>query len=127
MRTSRMVALSLSLAVLALSACRTGSPYDMERRDATGATLVVEDQNFEDMDIYAVSGGLATRVGTVTGLSTQSFFLHQSLINGEVVRIIGTPIGGNGRASSGNLNVSPGSTIRFTIATELRASHATIE
>ena len=127
MRSSRVAALSLSLTMLALSACRSGNPYAMESRETTGAVLIVEDQNYADMDVYAVSGGLATRVGTVSGLSTQSFFLNRSLIDVEPIRIVATPIGGNGRASSGNLTVGAGSTIRFTIGTSLSQSHAIIE
>jgi hypothetical protein len=88
--------------------------------------LVVENQNFYDMDLYVVSEGLATRIGDVGGNSTARFTLDPSFFPSSELRIIATPVGGNGRASSGPLNVGPGQTIHFTIASFLRQSSATI-
>jgi hypothetical protein len=92
---------------------------------ATSIGLTVTNQNFADMDVYAVSDGLATRLGTVTGNTTRSFALHGSMATSDL-RIVATPIGGNGRASSGSLIVSPGQTIDFKISPVLRNSTVSI-
>jgi hypothetical protein len=41
--------------------------------------------------------------------------------------VVATPIGGNGRASSGPLIVSPGQTVNFTIGPVLSQSFATVQ
>lgn len=94
---------------------------------AQGAVgLVVQNQNFYDMDIYVVSEGVATRVGDVNGNSTARFRLDPSFFPSTDLRVVATPVGGNGRAFSGPLNVMAGQTIVFTIGPVLRQSTATI-
>ena len=87
--------------------------------------LVVTNQNFWDMDVYAVSEGLSTRIGTVTGNTSRRFILNPSVASRDL-RIVGSPIGGSGQASSGNVTVLPGQTLTFTIAPNLRNSTVTI-
>ena len=87
--------------------------------------LAVTNQNFLDMDVYAVSDGLATRLGTVNGNNTRNFMLNASLATRDL-RIVATPIGGNGRASTGEVLVSPGQTIDFKIGSTLRNSTVSI-
>ena len=117
--------------VIASAAVSTGTACSRNREaagdlaPATAIGLTVENQNFLDMDVYAVSDGLATRVGTVTGNSKRSFMLHPSMATRDL-RIVATPIGGNGRASSGDVIVSPGQTIDFRIGSLLRNSTVVI-
>ena len=73
------------------------------------------------MDVYAVSAGLATRLGTVTGNSSRNFVLDPTVATPDL-RIVATPIGGNGRASTGQVLAAPGQTIDFTIGSVLRNS-----
>jgi len=120
-----LVVASLLLSVVTVGCHRGGFANAPEgTRGAVG--LVVQNQNFSDMDLYVVSEGLATRVGDVTGNSTARFTLDPSFFPTNEIRVIATPVGGNGRASSGALNVSPGQTIVFTIGSVLRQSSATI-
>ena len=94
---------------------------------AEGAiTVRVQNENFADMNVYVVSEGLATRLGTVTGLTSSTFTLDPSFAPSSELRIVATPIGGNGRASSGALVVQPGQTIDFRIASILRQSSASV-
>lgn len=92
----------------------------------TSIGLRVRNDNFLDMDVYAVSAGLATRVGTVTGNSRRNFVLDASMADGQDFRIVATPIGGNGRATTGNIAVGPGQLIDFTIGSTLRNSSVII-
>jgi hypothetical protein len=73
----------------------------------------------------AVSDGLATRLGTVNGNNSRIFTLNPSLAVRDL-RIVATPIGGNGQASTGEVIVSPGQTIEFRIGSTLRNSSVSI-
>jgi hypothetical protein len=117
-----IASLLLSFAV----GCHRGGFNNAPAGTQGAVRLVVQNQNFYDMDLYVVSEGLPTRVGDVTGNSSASFTLDPSFFPSTELRIIATPVGGNGRASSGPLNVGPGQTIHFTIGSVLRQSSATI-
>lgn len=116
---------TLSGLSLGAAACsRTGQAAG-EVAPASAVGLHVRNNNFLDMDVYAVSAGLATRLGTVTGNSSRNFVVSPTLATPDL-RIVATPIGGNGRASSGQLLVSPGQTIEFTIGANMLNSTAFI-
>jgi hypothetical protein len=119
--------LTTSLVLSLLTAgCHRGGFANAPEGTQGAVGLVVQNQNFYDMDLYVVSEGLATRVGDVTGNSSARFSLDPSFFPTSEIRIIATPVGGNGRASSGPLTVAPGQTITFTIGSVLRQSSATI-
>jgi hypothetical protein len=125
MYAKRAVVVSLLLA-FASTGCHRGGFANLPAGTQGAVGLVVQNQNFYDKDLYVVSEGLATRVGDVTGNTTARFTLDPSFFPSNEIRIIATPVGGNGRASSGPLNVAPGQTIQFTIASQLRQSSAII-
>lgn len=125
MYAKRFAVASLLLS-LAAAGCHRGAFANAPAGTHGSVGLVVQNQNFYDMDLYVVSEGLATRIGDVTGNTTAHFTLDPSFFPSSELRIVATPIGGNGRASSGPLNVAPGQTINFTIASVLRQSTATI-
>lgn len=122
-RPTLLAAVVLSLAT---AGCHRGGFADVPEGTQGAVGLVVQNENFYDMDVYVVSEGVATRVGDVTGNSTARFRLDPSFFPANELRIVATPVGGNGRAFSGPLNVAPGQTIRFTIGPTLRQSSATI-
>jgi hypothetical protein len=129
MPTTLTFALLLSFALLGApmaQGCRSSNTYDANNPQPDVVYLVVKNDNLLDMDVYALSSGLPTRIGTVTGLSTARFALQPTLYGTIDFRIIATPIGGNGRASSGQLIVQPGQTIDFTIGSSLRQSFASV-
>ena len=127
MRAPRIIIglLIASATVSTATACSRNREAAGDLAPASSIGLTVENQNFLDMDVYAVSDGLATRVGMVTGNSKRTFSLHPSMATRDL-RIVATPIGGNGRASSGNVLVAPGQTIEFRIAPLLRSSSVII-
>jgi hypothetical protein len=126
MRTTRYVVFALLAALSGTSACRSASPYDVNEAQPGNITLVVRNNNYNDVDVYAVSSGLATRVGTVTGNSSATFTLNPTLVGPTDFRIVATPIGGNGRASTGPLVVSQGQTIEFTVGPVLSQSTVSV-
>jgi hypothetical protein len=128
MRTTRwIVGLFAMGATLSSAGACTHNYYEASGEVAPSSIigLTVRNDNFLDMDVYVVSEGLATRVGTVTGNSSAHFVLNESLASRDL-RIVATPIGGNGRASSGSITVEPGQTIDFRIGSTLRNSSVII-
>ncbi len=92
-----------------------------------GAVAVhVVNNAFSDVDIYVVSEGVAHRLGTVTATTSTDFVMDPSYFPTGQLRLIGAPIAGNGRASSGLLNVMAGQTIEFDITPNLRGSMAVV-
>ncbi|MDQ6634285.1 MAG: hypothetical protein M3Z10_05940 [Gemmatimonadota bacterium] len=116
-----LVALAGCLASAASSGCRSATPYEEAERTNT-VTLVVQNENHTDMNIYAVAGGLATRIGRVGGNSTGRFEVSDAFYNASDFRIDAAPVAGGGRATTGLLSVASGLTVQFTIAPNLRAS-----
>lgn len=99
----------------------TGGGAAGEVVPANAIEVQVKNENFLDMDVFAVSNGVSTRLGTVTGNSGRNFVLPPSVTTNGV-NIIATPIGGEGRATSGSLMVSPGETVEFRIGSVLANS-----
>ena len=127
MRASRLVVglFAIGATLGSATACSHSYQAGGEVAPANMIGLTVKNENFLDMDVYAVSDGLATRVGTVSGNSSRNFVLDASVATQDL-RIVATPIGGNGRASSGTITVSPGQTVDFRIGSFLSNSSVVI-
>ena len=83
----------LLLAAALSAACRHGgNPGPPEPR--TDTRLRVENQNFQDMNVYVLAGSQRIRLGTVTGLSTQVLTIPPDLVRGSLLRFEVHPIGG---------------------------------
>jgi len=119
--------LAIGATVPMAGACTHSTQASGDVAPSTAIGLRVKNDNFLDMDVYAVAAGLATRLGTVTGNSRRNFVLDASMADGQDFRIVATPIGGNGRATTGNIAVSPGQLIDFTIGSTLRNSSVIIK
>jgi hypothetical protein len=123
MKGIRMLAglLAIGATVASSSACFRTNQAGGDVAPASVIGLKVMNDNFLDVDVYAVSQGLATRVGTATGNSTRSFVLDATM-RAQDLRIVATPIGGNGRASTGPVQAGPGQTIEFRVGSQLTNS-----
>jgi hypothetical protein len=121
-----VIGLSLALVTgIAASACARTNEAAGTVVPANVVGLRVQNNNFLDVDVYAVSQGVPTRLGTVTGNSTRDFVVDGSLVTQDF-RVIATPIGARGQASTGAIIVSPGQTIEFTVGSTLRNSTVSI-
>jgi len=105
---------------------RTGTAGGEVASAGNAVELRVVNDNYSDVDVYAFRNGVRTRIGSVSGNSSQSFNLNPSLFPTNDVAIVAVPIGGFGAASSGRLSVSPGDQIEFRIMPVLNQSSATI-
>jgi hypothetical protein len=121
--TRFVIGLFAAAATLSGAAACSHNTYEAagEVAPANAVGLRVSNQNFLDMDVYAVSEGLSTRLGTVTGNSTKTFVLSPSYTSQDL-QIVATPIGGAGRATTGPLVVGAGQTVDFRIGSVLRNS-----
>lgn len=83
-------------------------------------TVQVQNNNFSDMDVYAVSQGMTWRLGTVSGLETSTFTMPQGMVvPDEEVRLVFAPIGGWNYWVSPPVLVSPGDKVKSQIGSML--------
>jgi hypothetical protein len=125
----------LGAAMLAATACTPGvHRYDSSapRRAsavwADGALPVtVVNHNLAEMKVYIVRHGLiVARLGTVSGTSSETFWIRPMFFGTGDVTLVARPIGGYGSASTGMLLVGGGQTVTFTVEMNLNLSSATV-
>ena len=116
-----------SFAVLALlltsSACaRSGGNDEPEPKPSDGRVYVqVINRNALPMEVYALSGGINHRMGTVHPGMSDQFFLPSNLSNSSV-RFEAHTSGGGQPFRSGDLQLAPRAIVEFTIASQLFSS-----
>jgi hypothetical protein len=121
--------LALSAIVAGLAACATSpravsqtASGDVATPESEAVSVVVRNDNYSDLDVYAIANGERTRLGMVTGNHTSRFRLAPNITSAGQVQIVASPIGGRGAASTGMVNVIKGQTIHFTVAPVLSQS-----
>ena len=82
-----------------------------------GATLVVENQGFNDMNVYVVpSAGGRVRIGTAIGNTTSKLKIPPYLLRGPTeLAFRCEPIGGQRAPTSDRITVTPGDEVTLTI------------
>lgn len=103
------------LALFLVAACGPAS-----RRSAGGGepqtTVMVENRNFLDMNVFVLRGGQRIRLGTVPGSSTRVLVIPQSLIFGSTsLRFLADPIGSRQTPISDDIVVRPGDQVTMVI------------
>ena len=113
--------------LLGLAACAHHNQLGQEEDVRQEPVAVhVRNENFLDMNVYVIAGGVSRRLGTVTGNGSGDFSINWSVANGQSLVMTAVPIGGSGRAVSPQLTVSPGQVIEFKIGSQLRQSAAVV-
>ena len=85
--------------------------------------LKVTNHNWLDVTIYVLHDGQRTRIGSVTGSSTQDFTLPRRLLGqSHELALLGEAIGSPDFARTEVLNIQPGQYIEWTLETDLRRS-----
>lgn len=122
------VAIGLALvATVSQAAClhmRPGPPPD----DAEDVVFVrITNNNPLDINVYAVNLGMRHRLGTVSSASsgTFQFALHDVGSSGDL-QLLADPIGSRRTTLTQTIHVSPGQTILWVLAADLRQSSLTI-
>jgi hypothetical protein len=100
---------------LAVAACG-GSKSKSAPVPQPRTTIVVENQGFADMTIYAIRSGQRVRLGQASGNSTTTFTIPANLIFGATpLRFLADPIGGRGTPISDEITVQPGDQVRLVL------------
>lgn len=86
----------------------------------------VQNDNWQDITVYALVSGTQHRLGTVSTSQVSEFVLPRSLAFASDLRIMLDPIGRAGRFVSGRLAVNPGDVIEIRVANTLSMSSVTV-
>jgi hypothetical protein len=115
----------MGVAVIAAgSACSSA----MEERPAnafTGAaatTVMVNNNNWSDMTVYATRNGATVRLGSVTSMSTARFELPVAMLGAGELRLIADPLGSTSTYRTQPVLVTRGQEIEFTLQNNLALS-----
>jgi hypothetical protein len=125
-----LVALSLGC-----SAGRSSAPTPAPERNPAlaetaaserGKTRVeIDNQNFSDMNIYVINGGVRVLLGSAAGLSRTTLQIPTGLTGGDwQVRLLADPIGGSTPIRTPELTVPPGQNVYWTIGADPASSFA---
>ena len=123
----RAARMTIAMFVVLASCSHPNQEYDPEVDFRPEPIAVhVKNENFLDMNVGVVVGGVVRRLGQVTGNGSANFTIAWSVANGTTIAITAVPIGQNGRFTSAGLSVSPGQMIDVRIAPVLRQSDAIV-
>jgi hypothetical protein len=89
-------------------------------------TVLVANNNYSPMKIYAVVNDVPIRLGTATGNATTRFTAHPALFATGWLRIVASQLSGRDVADSGPVEVYPGQSVTFTIEPNTAASFALV-
>ncbi len=134
-RAYRMLA--RSLAVLAFAGALWTAPLvAQDDGDQNGDTavevldathVVIDNDNFLDMRIYAVSGGRRHQLGTVTGFTQETFVLPSwVLVANAPLRLVALPVGTGRTYSSPEVTVDPGDLVEWQLRNNLLLSSISV-
>jgi len=107
--------LVLALAVASLG-CRSGHAARNANDGPVRTTIDVQNEDFNDMTVYALVNGSRTRLGIAAGNKTTVLTVPDFLINGTTfMRFVADPIGGNRTPVSEEVDVSAGDQLVMVI------------
>jgi hypothetical protein len=89
---------------------------------AEEATLVVRNDYFGEMDVFAVMGSTRTRIGTVGTGTTQQFRLSRTLMARPWIQFQLDPLGPVGPFTYQPISFTPGSRVELAVAPTLQMS-----
>jgi hypothetical protein len=120
-RASLAGAFVLILATAASAQEAPPKPSDKPRRE--DIQLVVQNDNYWDMHIYAMRGGLYRSLGIVTGLSTAELKVPEYLtLAGADFQVIADPIGSNLSYMTGPIVMGNAREIDLSVGADLALS-----
>ncbi len=121
------IALSLVTALPAATFAQTSAEDSAKSERNDPVTVRVVNNNWLDVRVYAVRGSFSQRLGTVTGLTAESFKLPRAFtVPGQDVYLVAQTIGGRGAHYSFPILVFPGDEIEYRIQNNLALSSTTV-
>lgn len=104
----------LCAAAVFISACAT-TPIARFAADDEGLSVVVENHGWQDLSVFAASGGGSRRLGSVSSGRTETFHIRGLQGSSTVLELVADPLASSRRLHSGRLLVSEGQTVVWTI------------
>ena len=126
MKTKRMLTPLLGLVLATFAVPVTGDAAvplveDSVRTDAVQVHVV--NHNWLDMRIYAVVNGRSIRLGTVTGLTSETLEIRKSLVGfGADLELVARGIGSRSENFRTSIQVSPGDVLEFRVENSIGLS-----
>lgn len=112
----RIKSIALALLLAGGAACNTFMHGSGTGDQNQQTYLQVDNQGFQDMDVFAARFGQRARLGLATALHKTNFTIPSALISGLTpLRFVADPIGGSRASVSQEITVAPGDTVVMTI------------
>lgn len=109
-------------AALLLSACASGANRASTRASPPPILLTVTNQNWLDVDVFALRGSTRYRLGAVGGNSSATLRIPSSLAARGEVQLMADPIGSNDVYVSDLIPIAPDQGLQLTLAPRMRMS-----
>lgn len=112
-------------AFVLLAACAPATENARTPRAATGGTtLMVKNDNWNDVTVYLLRGTTRMRIGSVVAMGRAEFRLPAAYVVGvSDVTLQATPVGSNDSYISPSIMIFPGSQLALTVSSALRLSN----
>ncbi len=127
-RTHRLRLITVLLLAATSVGCGKKDPDSpFRRRLDTPVRVTVDNNNFLDVTVYAVAGGVSIRLGDVTGKSEESFTIdprRASMIAG--LQLMVDPLGSNRSYLSPLVYPGRGETVLLSVGANLDQSFVTL-
>jgi hypothetical protein len=125
-RSIRVFATAVGAAAAIGCSHNNSSPDDDIPTIAPPIVVHVTNENFADVNVAVVIGGVSRRLGTVTGNAAGDFGISYNTVSGQPVVLTAVQIGGRGSTITPGLSVGPGQVIEFKIGSIFRQSTASV-
>lgn len=127
MRQGARLALVLALATAACASPGPRKPGLGKEPGTAQAVVRVSNNNFADVTVYAMQGGMRWRLGTVTGLSEQRFRLPRRFaLDASDLVLLADPVGGFQAYRSPGVRVQAGSQVALQVHPTLSMSTVSV-
>ncbi len=93
---------------------------------ANAVAVDVQNNNWNDVDVYAVAHGTVQRLGTITSQNKADLRIPASLASPDLQLLI-VPIGGTQNYLTDVINASPGQTVHLRVENTLDLTTLTVE
>lgn len=105
-------------------ASNAGPDSELRSRAPEKTSVQVSNNNWLDVNVFAVRGDQRVRLGMVTSMSTKLLRVPGAFLSGPAdLQLIADPIGSSMSYSSEPINVWPGQTITLAVENQLSLSH----
>ena len=107
--------------VAGIACARHGPPAAYEPGEPV--SIVIQNNNSQDLDVFAFGDGGRRRLGTIVSHSTQTYFLDSGFIGASrTLQLTAEPIANRSGGVQARIGVQPGQEVRWTLESSLARS-----